>query len=316
VIGLCGPLATLYRQARQRLTNSDAVIEAKHSIWRPLGWRTRGQATLKEGPVNLEDADYNIVLAKAGIYTPDYLTTDADENAHIVELFMNRSPNTTIRVARTTGVRDMIELDTDLVRKRSEKTLNMEFDWKRAASSIHTSSHKGHIAFNTRPWETIDQFTSARELWLEFQERIPTCLKSVDDFKLWSDFAETFSISQDGAGRYLRTAKGTQPDLARLRLLLCCAWHENAAGLHKGGPTGKWTAREFSSVLKDAGIPCKKSDVHNALYRAFAIHTCPPTDRCKAAIARLKVTLPDLVEDDLFASGDELLRIDSSETST
>jgi hypothetical protein len=44
-----GPIADLYRASRQRLTGQPEMLEIKHQVRKPLGWRTRGQATLKEG---------------------------------------------------------------------------------------------------------------------------------------------------------------------------------------------------------------------------------------------------------------------------
>ncbi len=55
-----GPLCRLFAQARLRTFGNPAILEAKHRIAQPLGWRTRGQATLKALP------DEAIVLAKAG----------------------------------------------------------------------------------------------------------------------------------------------------------------------------------------------------------------------------------------------------------
>ncbi len=46
-----GHLCQLYKQQREILSGSSQVLEIKHQVKTPLGWRTRGQATLDASDV-------------------------------------------------------------------------------------------------------------------------------------------------------------------------------------------------------------------------------------------------------------------------
>ncbi len=62
-----GDLCKLFEKSREMLTGIASVLEQKHAIRKPLGWRTRGQATLIPGNNPDKDDGFNIVLAKGGI---------------------------------------------------------------------------------------------------------------------------------------------------------------------------------------------------------------------------------------------------------
>ena len=83
-----GPLFDAFAKGRLALDSSAQPLEIKHEIRQPLGWRTRGSATLMRG----EDPDKGIVLQKGGIKTPDLMSL-AEQNDHIVQLFLNRAPH-------------------------------------------------------------------------------------------------------------------------------------------------------------------------------------------------------------------------------
>ena len=95
-----GTLSKFYRSSRRLLTGvpsgTEDVYEIKHIIRKPLGWRTRAQATLT--PSELPDwqeigmtpkEDERYVLAKGGIKLPDQASKSA-ENSQIIDLFFNR----------------------------------------------------------------------------------------------------------------------------------------------------------------------------------------------------------------------------------
>src|SRR5690606_38547959 len=74
-----GDLFKAFSDARGQL-DDNPPLEIKHVVRQPLGWRTRGSATLKPG-----DGDNGIVLQKGGIKT-NKLFNLREENSTTVEL--------------------------------------------------------------------------------------------------------------------------------------------------------------------------------------------------------------------------------------
>jgi hypothetical protein len=309
-----GNLAKLYRNARSKLTGKKEVLEIKHRIRQPLGWKTRGQATLKSGDLNPNDKTFHIVLAKSGIYTGPFLDTDELENEYITSLFLDRTVDTAIRVTALTGIRDMMEFDTDLVAKQIDKHLNMEFDWKRRPISAHTSNVRNHVAFGSSPWKTIDDFLKIRELWSEFYRRKPVCIKTLQDYEQFANYIQTFSLSDPKSRKYLRTSGDVAPDLARLRQAICTAWHHGGAGF-KRNDKGRYVARTLAELLNGVGVPCKKTDVENARRKLFEPHIVPRTVTCTRALGLLKKHFPTLDADTLLSEPQNALQFGVSATS-
>src|SRR5690606_28878496 len=100
-------------------------LEIKHIVRQPVGWRTRGAATLRPG-----DGDNGIVLQKGGIKT-NPLNGLFEENQETLRLFFNRSPDQKIQYKSGVGIKDMLRGETDFVFRSVTKRLSMEFDWKR-----------------------------------------------------------------------------------------------------------------------------------------------------------------------------------------
>lgn len=282
---LQGELARTFATARRDLTGDPRVIEVKHRIRQPLGWRTRGQATLKPG--NEKDEGQNIVLAKAGIYTPPQYETDEDENEYIVELFFDRTPERVIELEGVlTGIRDIVENEADLVEKYVTKRLNMEFDWKRRPLGVGVSPASGHVVFSTQPWRTVEQFTKIRDAWDQYTSEEKVCVKDLEDFERFARYIETKAALPQEVRRYMRS------DLMRLRQMLCTAWHEEKAGFkpaHK-----KLRAHGFAQTLASVGVPCTQTDVENARKRVYLPHFCSPTEAVKDALRKLKTVFKSL----------------------
>lgn len=301
-----GPLAKLFRESRQYLTGTPEVLETKHSVGRPLGWRTRGQATLVPGRSN-HDEDYNYVLAKGGIKSPASQTTVRSRNAHIVDLFINRRPDSMIHMSTLTGLRDIVEHDADLVHKEADRRLSMEFDWKRRPSAAVDASTPRHLAFCTEPWDTIEQFDQIRELWERYNADGRHCLKTVDDFQAFARFVLTRTTLNDERGRYL---KKESPDLSRLRQSLCSAWYSSAAGLtlNRDGLSNSG----FAQLLTDVGLAASRYDVENGRSKPFMPHLCAGTDEVLEALSKLQARWPDLQAELFLASGDRALDLTRS----
>lgn len=291
-----GQLVALYRKSRQMLTGDPTVLEVKHRVRQPLGWRTRGQATLKPGTDPVAGSA-NFVLAKGGIRLPDYIEDTALENSKIVDLFLNRSPDDQITLRLKTGVRDIVTFDADLVDKSLTKRLSMEFDWKRKPHAAAQCASPNHVAFSTKPWDTVDEFILMRRYWEEFAIQSPFCLKSIADYRQFAIYVMTHSTLGKADSKYLRRDGG---DLKRLRQSLGSAWRHSKAGLI-------WQQQqisngEFAEILTEAGIPCKRADIENAARKPFVPKKCPPTPDVYEALTKLVRQFPALEVDALIAN--------------
>ena len=233
-----GPIAQLFSQARETLTGDGSLTEIKHAIRQPLGWRTRGQATLNPGQPGPGDKTPSNILARGGIYLRDLEDTE-EQNKRIVEMFFNRTPQDKIETNFLTGIRDMVNFDADLVPKYGERRLNMEFDWKRRPSEVFTDVEYNHVAFDTAAWTHVEDFQRTRELFTDFQRRTPRCIKTVADYEALRSFADVKLSLPAEHTKYLRSKDG---DLQRLRRSLCSAWRNSLAGLqwrgHPSAPSG------------------------------------------------------------------------------
>lgn len=283
-----GPLVSLYSQSRYRLTGESDAIEIKHRIRKPLGWRTRGQATLLQGQGDPADSS-NVVLAKGGIFLPETLDDVWRQNAYIVGLFLNRTPDDVIPMKIKTGIRDIVNFDADLVDKSVVKRLSMEFDWKRMPLAARQVADPNHLAFSTRPWDTVDEFMMLRDYWESFTKQTPFCMKTLDDYRQFAIYVMTQSSLGKADSRYLRKSKG---DVKRLRQSLGSAWRSSRAGL-------TWqqddiSNAEFASILEEAGIPCSRADVENDSRKPFEPKKCPPTPAVFDALTQLSRRFPDL----------------------
>jgi hypothetical protein len=296
-----GPLATLFAKARTELTGDPRVLDIKHEIRQPLGWRTRGQATLRPGLSAANDDEYKIVLAKGGIYTPPQHETDHQQNEYIKDLFFRRTPDLAIELEGVlTGIRDIVEFDADLVEKQLSRRLSMEYDWKRRPLGLGESSEFGHVLFSTQPWQSVDQFNRIRNAWDDYTRLERVCIKTEADFEAFATYVESRAALPREVSRFM---KRSDPDLKRLRMMLCAAWHRGKGGFTTGDR--ELLAKEFADALTSNGIPCKKTDVENGKKRIFVPRLCPPTRAVKDALSRLRVRFKGI-------DPNEFLYLDSS----
>ena len=320
-----GTLCRFYRSSRRLLTGvpsgKEDVYEIKHIIRKPLGWRTRAQATLVpselsdwQGTAMTPKQDEQYVLAKGGIKLPDPASKPA-ENSQMIELFFNRQPTDTMMMKLGLGIREMYSLGADFVDREMEKVLSMEFDWKRRPTNPVMAEGQGyrHLQFQTSPWQTIEQFQKTRQLWEQYNLSERHCLKTVEDLEAFASYHESSLSTEGDASKYLRKDQG---DLKRLRQELLIAWKLRKAGTHQLKPhafgrtnifpTYKLKAKELAAILNDdIGIPCTKTDVDNAAKKiVFVPHRVPNTQDVRTKLIRIKRDLFPHLELTEFVTGD------------
>jgi hypothetical protein len=326
-----GVCAGYYKDARSKLRNqrrrqgddNERIYEIKHIVKQPLGWRTRGQATIKPATIDdhtdLNDLDETFVLAKAGIKTP-HLFNKQQQNDYIVELFFNRKPEDTVKHIQQAGIREIYKYGSDLTGRVVEKTLSMEYDWKR--QPVHPKdveiNVKGldvskHLSFHTKPWNDIIEYNQSRIRWSQYNSVSKNCLKTTEDLRKYSEyFNDKQILEESGAGKYLKRQDG---DLKRLRQQVAIAQGLHRAGTHllkphamgdeKVFPTYKLRARQLAEFLNDLGVPCTKFDIDNDRKKSrktgWIPQQIPANDNTKDILRRLKIEVfPELEIDQLL----------------
>lgn len=285
-LGCGGPLFNLFAAGRRALDASSEPLEIKHTIRQPIGWRTRGSATLKAG----EGEKGNLVLQKGGIKT-NQLFDLAEQNRHVIDLFLNRHPEQRLEYTIGVGLKDMVRFDADFVSRSVTKRLSMEYDWKRVPIDARDEHIEfdgkpyTHLSFETKPVPDFDHFLRVRDAWDNFDKNPRRNLKTLSNLEVFLRFIETRKHPDDVVKRYLRKEDG---DLHRLRRDLCRAFVKHKAGFDIERGARELRYKDFAQMLVDNGIPCLISDIDNAKRAEFIEKTTPPTERAKEAINSLK----------------------------
>jgi hypothetical protein len=259
-----------------------------------LGWRTRGQATLEPGEVVEGSEIAPIVLAKGGITLSEKFDTDVLENGEILRLFFNRTAKSVQTVNTLAGIREIVQFDADLVPKEFDRRLNMNYDWKRAALAVTTSQSWGHVAFSTRPWETVDQFRIVRDV--VDKDKTPP-IKTQDDFySLYSSIETSISLKKE----YSKNARKQDRAVNLLRKNLSAAWHTHRDLF--GELPARFSATSLATAINQAGLHCTRHNVENGKKPGvtFNANTVPVTDKTENVVRLLKEALPGLKTDQIF----------------
>jgi len=238
----------------------------------------------------------NRVLAKGGLRLDDKFDTQDLRNTEIVRMFFARTPNDRLEFETLTGIRDIIEFDTDLVRKEVSRRVNMEYDWKRKPDILFDHEDYRHCAFSTAPWATVDQFKIVRDLFEKYLDSDPHCIKSVGDFDSLSVYIDANMQLPEEERAYLRKRAG---DLNRLRMVLCAAWHHDDLGVRANPSVA--TAQQFADVLTACGVKCSRFNVENGKKQPFTTNSVPPTESALAAILKLESLFPEITADRICA---------------
>ncbi|MBR1248934.1 hypothetical protein JQ609_18615 [Bradyrhizobium sp. AUGA SZCCT0169] len=306
-----GPIAKRFSDARNALKGDPEVLSEKHRVRQVLGWRTRGQATIRPGDETVESERY--VLAKAGIKSPVHSTEVSEQNDYITELFFRRSAEHKIELDYFTSIREMLLWNADLVKKKSEKHISMEYDFKRkpyAAGMTEvdgvkplSTGPKPHLIFSTEPWKSVSEFKQVRSVWNDFYNKTKICLKTTNDFADFADFFDTASSLTPGMERYMRSKNG---DIRRLRRDVCRAFKRGLAGF---AAYQDMTAKEFAAALNEAGFiavgeEVKVSDVTNAAKpnAPFMRNATPPTKAVRKLVDSLRERFPEFDELEILAA--------------
>lgn len=283
-----GPLCQLFAQARVRICGDGKTLDPKHRIAQPLGWRTRGQATIESIP------GQNIVLAKAGLKAP---TGDKEQqNEWTILQFMNRSRDSKQTFTTLRNLPEIWKTGSDLVQEQVTRRISMEYDWKRrpTTAGIRPIRSTNHLYFETVPWPSEREFNKCREAWDAFQSQHPVVLKTECDLIAFQEYRE-MTVGISGLKKPRQAPALTLAKRMFLRALVRSAWGLRADRMSYS-ETAKW--------LTEGGFPAtKKSDLENAKRPSAKLveHVVSRTTETDRFVSFIKATFPEFDESKLFS---------------
>jgi hypothetical protein len=205
-----GPVAKAFALARARITpKNPAVWEQKHCIRSALVLKTRGTISIEPFDMNNPGEP---VLARAGHRLERRDPPPWEECSEWVRLIRERDYETRCQRHALTSLRDQNLLDCDLVGETTNARMNFDYDLKHQPT--YPFDRDGLLCADTRPWPTLEDFTTARdglEAWKKSQRRVLKTLEDYKDMFAWSAARE----SQRASGG---TAQSRRPPLVNVFL--------------------------------------------------------------------------------------------------
>jgi hypothetical protein len=280
-------------------TGDGKMIKLKHHTKQIIAMKTRGQLTGEHG-------ETEPVIAKAGVKPPEAaLVSPEKENAYMVELFLDRYPGQKIPNNSLISPRDMYLKDMDLIEIQREKTLNLEFDFKRKPVNPRMTKirhPKGHIVehiyFETVPWKNEQEGQETRALFDGW--RRTNCLKNMSDWEDWIDYSKTKPLLKGSHIKY--EEDGSHGVLLKLALR---ALSKESYGLTKTIKGKKLTLKQLTELFNNAGFEIAPNAISNSRQAAFRPNVLAATPRLIPLLHWLIETFPDM-EIEHFFHKDEL----------
>jgi hypothetical protein len=272
-------------------------LKEKGTIAQPLGWRTRGQATLQKLPKG------EVILAKSS-FKPDVDIKD-EQNDWIINEFANRFYGKVYKFNALVGVREMVEKQTDLYNFDSNKRLSMDYDWKRCPIPSSITTRKicdvDHLYFETAPWKTVSEYGFVKEYWKQFAEKKQVVLKDVSTL---SDFTTSFQEQlavKPRRGRYIARQNTAVKEFKKWFAL---AYANGAYGLPLDGDETYMSYRKLGAFLVSLGFDGVRNALSNVKGRP-ADESCvvPRTDFLVGIVNVLKEKFPSFDTSQVFVGG-------------
>ncbi len=293
-----GPIATRFKAATERVAPGEPILEIKHRVKQVLSARIRAQFTGEVDPDPALKEKQRIVLAKGNV-TPDIPIPDegiskdqlkALQNQYMVDLYLSRTPDTKTVMRPFISIRQQWLGDLDVFRVERPVRLGLEFDMKRKPVDprMEQIGHSAHIAFDTVPWNTIEEAEEVRAAFAGFRRE--RCLKTLDDWRYWEDFSagaikRRRHRAKGGAGIH-RTKEG---EVGIMRRTFLRAYTKQVWGINR-----TFSYPELAEWLTSKGYPTTATEVKNAARAKLVENVVPVTDAVKQLLAVLREEFPDL----------------------
>jgi hypothetical protein len=292
-------LGSQFLQARKYFNvDEDRILEVKSVIEQPLGWRTRGQATVL--PTNLRFDD-SFVLAKAGLKPDCY--DKVSQNKWIIDKFIARKFGDTYPLKSFVSVRDMFEEQSDLYSKEMDRRISMEFDWKRCPDmdslTVRKIRSKDHVFFETRPWQNVADLEHCRSEWKLYYEQSQRCLKTVADVQDFIDCLNHRKMLPKREGRN-NPRVGNIPGKV-FKVWFARAYINGAYGLPSKSDKKRPSYTQLERFFAERGMKGMRAALSN--YRSKNVdppNEVPRTKELESLVSDLKQLFPAFETDKVF----------------
>lgn len=312
-LDLSGPICQRFQELVEIVTPGMPMLENKHTVKQVVAMRTRGQVT------GLPYDSEPIVLAKTSVRAP---LGEQDVNAWMLKLFADRFPGQTMTRQSFISMRDQLTKGWDLQMESAEIKLNLEFDFKRkpVRPRMERIALTGvdHLAFDTEPWETVDQAVEARLLFDGW--RTTRCLKTLADFDDWQAYYALQLSNSRRSARYRKqkfdggddaqsdSNKATRGDQGRVYRTSKTGYVGIAVrAFLKAYVQRKWgledvdmTQAALAEWLTGIGHPTKVSSVKNAIRSKLYEEAVPRTADVEKFVDAVQARFPSLQREHFF----------------
>jgi hypothetical protein len=297
---LQGPLCQRFQKLCDEIAPGTQMLEIKHEVAQLVCMKTRGQLTGKA----LKDK--KIVLAKAGIQpvieAPADLPAEqykALQNEKMLNLYLNRRPGKKVLRYQFPSIRDQWTLGVDLHKYDRRVTMSLEVDFKRQLIDPQMIAVDGrnarHLAMNTKPWVTIEQFDMARAKMDQWRRE--NCLKTLKD---WDSLKmelliQANKVKQRAKGQTTMNIRKGKDEADLLRRAFLRAYTHDALGL-----TRTLAYDALAQWLTSIGYATTEKEIISSRSQKLALHVVPPTEVAMRLWKQLQNKFPDADLDPLL----------------
>jgi hypothetical protein len=289
-VDLSGPLCRQYQALCDVIDGDNSIdgsmMKRKHWVKQIMSAKTRCQLTGEIADDRVNEADKKIVLAKGSVKLPKEhngikLNNDVVKNKFMLDLMLNRFPGQKIDSSHFISQRDQWITHSDLIMILKKVLLNLEYDMKRKPVNPRMMPILGteHLAFDTVPWDEVDDMEFARSVFdgwrkptypkkkegqteytpedIKKANSLANCLKTVEDYYRFDDFYLCHLSAETKRG--INVQQGGS--VCMLKRLFLTAYQKGKWGLDGKVYMPNLTQQGVADWLTDSDYPTTVNDV-------------------------------------------------------
>jgi hypothetical protein len=330
-LDLTGTICRRYQALVDRVAPGTSMVEAKHQVLQVFIPRTRGCFTIER------DGEHPAICAKAGhqVTIPENASEEERKRLHsaegasdwMIRLALARQHGERLPQDSFDSLRDQLVNGWDLQKRPREVAVALEYDFKRRpvnARMVRLEPYDAeHLAFDTQPWETVDDAVMVREVFRRWKK--DNCLKTMDDWHRWqaamvthlgnrrrrlwqSSGAEAGAGPTEPATKRLRGGtgqkhlRGGEDGLLRLVVrTFLAAFTQEVWGL--AGEKETWSYKQLAAWLTEQRYPVTESDIKNAKRTRLDEGVAADTPEVRKFLEAMKARFAGLELERFFANG-------------